>query len=80
MIRILTAREIPDEEIFERNMPLLDVSDTVREIIETVRKDGDRALSPIQKDSIKPVLIHWKYRKKKLKRLLMKSEKTSSVF
>ena len=44
MIRILNAEEVSKEEIFNRNMPLDDVSDIVSRIIDNVRKNGDAAL------------------------------------
>jgi len=44
MIRILNAEEVSKEEIFNRNMPLDDVSDIVSGIIDNVRKNGDAAL------------------------------------
>jgi len=44
MIRILKYGEVPNSEIFMRNMPTVDVSDTVAEIIRNVRERGDEAL------------------------------------
>ena len=44
MIRILKYGEIPDEEIFAREVPMASVEDAVAEIIRTVRSEGDRAL------------------------------------
>ncbi|MBR1660532.1 MAG: histidinol dehydrogenase [Oscillospiraceae bacterium] len=44
MIRILNYGEIPDEEIFAREIPQDSVSEAVAEIIAAVRRDGDRAL------------------------------------
>ena len=44
MIRILTYGEIPDREIFAREIPQERVADAVAAIIATVRRDGDRAL------------------------------------
>ncbi len=44
MIRILEMGQVDKKEIFERSMPLDNVSDTVSRIIENVRKNKDRAL------------------------------------
>lgn len=44
MIRIMKAAEVSREEIFERKLPDVDVSGIVRDIIEDVRRNGDRAL------------------------------------
>lgn len=44
MIRIFEMGKLPDEEIFARQNPVSDVSDIVKDIIATVRKDGDTAL------------------------------------
>ena len=44
MIRILKYGELPNEEIFARNMPTVNVADTVAEILRNVRERGDAAL------------------------------------
>ncbi len=44
MIRILKYGEVPNSEIFARNMPTTDVSETVAEILRNVRERGDEAL------------------------------------
>ena len=44
MIKILKYEEVSYEEIFSRNDPTVDVSETVREIIADVKANGDRAL------------------------------------
>ena len=44
MIRILRYGEVKNSEIFARTEPKTDVAATVREIIETVRREGDKAL------------------------------------
>lgn len=44
MIKIMKYGEVSPEEIFARGTAVTDVSGTVREIIETVRKEGDSAL------------------------------------
>ena len=44
MIRILKYGEVPNSEIFARNMPTMDVTDTVAEILRNVRERGDEAL------------------------------------
>ena len=44
MIRIMKLKEIAPEEIFARSNPQVDVSAVVREILETVRVQGDKAL------------------------------------
>ncbi len=44
MIRIFRYGEVPNSEIFARSVPTSDVSGPVSEIIENVRKNGDRAL------------------------------------
>lgn len=44
MIKILKTSETTPAELFERMTQTADVSDVVREIIDTVRRDGDRAL------------------------------------
>lgn len=44
MIKILKYEEVSYEEIFSRNDPTVNVSDTVRDIIDNVRKNGDSAL------------------------------------
>ena len=44
MIRILKYGEVENGEIFARVVPEIDVEATVAEIIDTVRKEGDRAL------------------------------------
>ncbi len=44
MIKILKKGSVSPEEIFERCEPTFDVSDTVAEIIDNVRKNGDKAL------------------------------------
>ena len=44
MIRIMKLKEIVPEEIFARSNPQVDVSAVVREILATVRAQGDKAL------------------------------------
>ena len=44
MIRILKYGEVAAEEVFARVQPAVDVSAVVREILENVRSNGDRAL------------------------------------
>ena len=44
MIRIYKYGEIPNEEIFARTIPTVNVEDTVSEIIMNVRERGDAAL------------------------------------
>ena len=44
MIRILKYGEVAAEEVFARVQPAVDVSAVVREILENVRANGDRAL------------------------------------
>ena len=44
MIRILKMGEVPAAEIFNRNMPTVNVTDTVTEILRNVRERGDEAL------------------------------------
>lgn len=44
MIRILPYSETAPEEVFSRVVPEVDVTGTVRDIIETVRREGDKAL------------------------------------
>ena len=44
MIRILKYGEVPNSEIFARNMPTMNVTDTVAEILRNVRERGDEAL------------------------------------
>ena len=44
MIRIMKYGEVPNSELFARNMPTMNVSDKVAEIIRNVRERGDEAL------------------------------------
>ena len=44
MIRIMKYGETPNTEIFARNVPTVNVADTVTEIIRNVRERGDEAL------------------------------------
>jgi histidinol dehydrogenase len=44
MIRIMKYGELPNEEIFARSMPTVNVADTVAEILKNVRERGDAAL------------------------------------
>ena len=44
MIRIMSMGQVPAEEIFNRNIPTSNVSETVAEIIREVRTRGDSAL------------------------------------
>ena len=44
MIRIMKYGEVPNSEIFARNMPTMNVTDTVAEILRNVRERGDAAL------------------------------------
>ena len=49
MIRILRYGEIPNKELFARNVPTNNVADTVSEIIENVKRNGDKALKEYTK-------------------------------
>ncbi len=44
MLEVMKLGEIPEERIFSRSRPTLDVSGTVAEIIQNVRENGDSAL------------------------------------
>ena len=44
MIKIYKYSEVSKDEIFARNNPTADVSGIVRDIIENVRENGDKAL------------------------------------
>ncbi len=44
MIQIMRTGEVPNSEIFARNMPTVNVTDTVAEILRSVRERGDEAL------------------------------------
>ena len=44
MIRILKYGEVPNEEIFARSMPTMNVADKVAEILRNVKERGDEAL------------------------------------
>ena len=44
MIRIMKYGEVPNSEIFARNMPTMNVTDKVAEILRNVRERGDEAL------------------------------------
>ncbi|MBQ7398447.1 MAG: histidinol dehydrogenase [Clostridia bacterium] len=44
MISILTYGQVKNDEIFARVEPEVDVTGIVRDIIETVRREGDAAL------------------------------------
>ena len=44
MIRIMKYGEVPNSEIFLRNMPTMNVTDTVAEILRNVRERGEEAL------------------------------------
>ncbi len=44
MIQIMRTGEVPNSEIFARNMPTVNVTDTVAEILCNVRERGDEAL------------------------------------
>ena len=44
MIRIMKYGEMPNEEIFARSMPTVNVTETVAEILKNVRERGDAAL------------------------------------
>ena len=44
MIRIMKYGEVPNSELFARNMPTMNVTDKVAEIIRNVRERGDAAL------------------------------------
>ena len=43
MIRIMKYGEVPNEEIFARSMPTMNVTDKVAEILKNVRERGDDA-------------------------------------
>ena len=47
MIKICKYGEVPNQELFIRQDALDRVSDTVAEILENVRKNGDRRFSDI---------------------------------
>ena len=49
MIRILRYGEVPNKELFARNVPTKNVADTVSEIIENVKQNGDKALKEYTK-------------------------------
>ena len=49
MIRILRYGEVPNKELFARNVPTNNVADTVSEIIENVKQNGDKALKEYTK-------------------------------
>ena len=49
MIRILRYGEVPNKELFARNVPTKKVADTVSEIIENVKQNGDKALKEYTK-------------------------------
>ena len=44
MIRIMKYGEVPNEEIFARSMPTMNVTEVVAEILKNVRERGDEAL------------------------------------
>lgn len=44
MIKIFKYGEVPNEEVFARVVPTMNVEEIVADIIATVRKDGDKAL------------------------------------
>ena len=44
MIKIMKYGEVPPEKIFDRGETSFDVSETVDEIIENVKTNGDKAL------------------------------------
>ena len=44
MIRIMKYGEVPNEEIFARSMPTVNVTDAVADIIRNVRERGDAAV------------------------------------
>ena len=44
MIRIMRMGEVPSSEVFSRNMPTVNVTDTVADILRNVREKGDQAL------------------------------------
>ena len=44
MIKILNYGEVSNDEIFARVVPSFNVTDIVAEIIDNVRKNGDKAL------------------------------------
>ena len=44
MIKILNAKEVSSDEIFSRVVPSINVEGIVADIIDNVRKNGDRAL------------------------------------
>ena len=44
MIRIMKYGDVPNSELFARNMPTMNVTDTVADIIRNVRERGDAAL------------------------------------
>ena len=44
MIKILNSKEVSRDEIFARVVPTVNVEEIVADIIDNVRKNGDRAL------------------------------------
>ena len=44
MMKILKMGEVPAGEIFDRNMPTINVSDAVAAILRDIRDHGDEAL------------------------------------
>ena len=44
MIRVMKYGEVSNEEIFARNMPTANVTETVAEILKNVKERGDEAL------------------------------------
>ena len=69
MIRILKMSELPRDEIFARNMPTMNVSGKVADIIQNVQEKGDAAVLAYTE----------KYDGAKLDSLLVTEEETKEI-
>ena len=74
MITIFEADKIKREDIFARNEPAAEVSGTVREIINNVRINGDKALSGYFEKFDKVKLSDFKVSKEEIKMSAKKVE------
>lgn len=74
MIKIFEVGKIKEEEIFARNEPVAEVSGIVSEIINNVRKNGDRALSEYLEKFDKVVLDCFKVSEEEISYALSKAE------
>ena len=74
MITIFEADKIKREDIFARNEPAAEVSGTVREIINNVRINGDKALSGYLEKFDKVKLSDFKVSKEEIKMSAKKVE------